>query len=387
MELMRVKLATQLFSRSMASARKYYTKVNILHTNTTAGTITFTERMNDLFDAMNRQHPKEGLRIGCRDLECIENSLNWLDDWERDVRSAAISQDTFLTQSTAEGLRVTMLSMLEISEYLLNQCGFKYVLTGKLNQDPLERFFGKARQAGCENDHPDMLTFLQVYRMLTVYSLLKPPKLGNCEVPEEKSVLDLSSFRTIFMKQDSGDSRRSHLSELKTKLDRLVETEEWELEDCDNLVQESNNSAEVVDAVLYYVTGFLTRKVARMFSCKKCRQSLTVDAPTMKEASLTLCKTRGGLVHPNSRLYKILRCAEDYFANNMNSTDIFWATIDHVVDNFKLTFPCGEHKNGAIARILYYYVGLRMRQHCVNEARDKEHTASAKKKLSRLCKV
>ncbi|KAH7942060.1 hypothetical protein HPB49_020112 [Dermacentor silvarum] len=142
MELMRVKLATQLFSRSMASALKYYTKVNILHTNTTAGTIAFTERMNDLFDAMNRRPPKEGLRIGCRDLECIENSLDWLDDWERDVRSGAISQDMFLTQSTAEGLRVTMLSMLEISEYLLNQCGFKYVLTGKLNQDPLERFFG-----------------------------------------------------------------------------------------------------------------------------------------------------------------------------------------------------------------------------------------------------
>lgn len=88
----------------------------------------------------------------------------------------------FLAPSTAESLQVTMLSMLELSEYLLKQCGFKYVLTGKMNQDPLERFFGKARQAGCENDHPDMPSFLQVYQILTVYSLLKPPKLGNCEV-------------------------------------------------------------------------------------------------------------------------------------------------------------------------------------------------------------
>ncbi|KAH7958676.1 hypothetical protein HPB49_004140 [Dermacentor silvarum] len=74
-ELIRVKLATQLFSRSMASALKYYTEVNILHTSTSAGNIAFTERMN-LFDAMNIGHPKEGLRTGCRDLECIENSLN-----------------------------------------------------------------------------------------------------------------------------------------------------------------------------------------------------------------------------------------------------------------------------------------------------------------------
>lgn len=108
-----------------------------------------------------------------------------------------------------------MLAMLEISEYLLNQCGFKYVLTGKLNQDLLERFFGKARQTGCEND-----------RMLIVYSLMKPPKLGNCEIRKEKAVLDPSSSWTIFKKQDSSDSHQSHVSELKTKLDGLVETEE-----------------------------------------------------------------------------------------------------------------------------------------------------------------
>ncbi|KAL1481397.1 hypothetical protein MTO96_034494 [Rhipicephalus appendiculatus] len=87
-----------------------------------------------------------------------------------------------------------MLSMLELSEYLMNQCGFKYVLTGKTNQDPLERFFGKARQAGCENDHPDMPSFLQVYRMLTVYSLLKPPNLGNSESREEESALHFLPF-------------------------------------------------------------------------------------------------------------------------------------------------------------------------------------------------
>lgn len=50
----------------MASALKYYTEVNILYTNTTAGTTAFTEQMNDPFEA-NRRHPKEGLCIGCRD--------------------------------------------------------------------------------------------------------------------------------------------------------------------------------------------------------------------------------------------------------------------------------------------------------------------------------
>ncbi|KAH6922366.1 hypothetical protein HPB50_013406 [Hyalomma asiaticum] len=63
----------------MASALK-------LHTDTTEGTIAFTKQMNDVFDAMNRRHPKEGLRMGCKDLECIKNSLKWLDDWEQEVK-------------------------------------------------------------------------------------------------------------------------------------------------------------------------------------------------------------------------------------------------------------------------------------------------------------
>lgn len=83
MEVMRVKLATQIFSRSMASALKYYTEVGVLHTDTTEGTVAFTEQMKDVFNVMNRRHTKEGLHMGCKDLECIKNSLKWLDDWSR----------------------------------------------------------------------------------------------------------------------------------------------------------------------------------------------------------------------------------------------------------------------------------------------------------------
>jgi hypothetical protein len=48
-----------------------------------------------------------------------------------------IKQDELLSKSTAEGFRVTILSTIDLSQYLLNM-GFKYVLTPKFNQDPLE---------------------------------------------------------------------------------------------------------------------------------------------------------------------------------------------------------------------------------------------------------
>jgi len=49
-----------------------------------------------------------------------------------------ISKDEYLTQNTADGLRVTIKSTLELSKYLIEQCGFKYILTCKMNQDRLE---------------------------------------------------------------------------------------------------------------------------------------------------------------------------------------------------------------------------------------------------------
>lgn len=71
--------------------------------------------------------------------------------WEKEAASGKIARASFLTEQTAEGLRVTVLSALELSRYLLKSCGFKHVLTGKFNQDVLERFFGIIRHVEGQN--------------------------------------------------------------------------------------------------------------------------------------------------------------------------------------------------------------------------------------------
>lgn len=49
-----------------------------------------------------------------------------------------ITADGFLTQQTAEELRVTIQSYIDITLYLLDKCNFSYVLASKMNQDNLE---------------------------------------------------------------------------------------------------------------------------------------------------------------------------------------------------------------------------------------------------------
>ncbi|KAL3181021.1 hypothetical protein MRX96_037082 [Rhipicephalus microplus] len=131
-----------------------------------------------------------------------------------------------------------------------------------------------------------MPTFLQLHPILSVYSLLKPPRFGNCEVIEEKPGLDFSEFRKIFQRAYDDPS---HFEQLKAKLDGLVETGDWDL---DNIVQDSQTSSEVVDAILYYITGFLARKMKTMLPCELCRKSLSAATPTFPQASLTICKSR-----------------------------------------------------------------------------------------------
>jgi len=54
------------------------------------------------------------------------------------VKNKLLSEDEYLTKNTSDGLRVTIKSTLELSKYLLKDCGYSYVLSSTMNQDRLE---------------------------------------------------------------------------------------------------------------------------------------------------------------------------------------------------------------------------------------------------------
>lgn len=61
-----------------------------------------------------------------------------LNEWENKVNTNCIPKSAFLTKETAEGLRMTLSSTLDLIKDLVNNYAFPYVLTGKINQDALE---------------------------------------------------------------------------------------------------------------------------------------------------------------------------------------------------------------------------------------------------------
>ena len=51
-------------------------------------------------------------------------------------------------------------SFVEMARYLLSQKGVCYLLNEKLNQDPLESFFGKQRMRFGYSENPNVKSFL-----------------------------------------------------------------------------------------------------------------------------------------------------------------------------------------------------------------------------------
>ncbi|XP_072145361.1 uncharacterized protein [Dermacentor andersoni] len=380
---MRVKLATQIFSNSVAKGILFYERRGAPRLVNVEPTVEFTIFMNNLFDALNRRFPGEGLTIDCNDFKVLERASDWLDEWEEEVTKGEIPQDLFLSRSTAEGLRVTLKSARELSIFLLKKCDFRYVLTGKLNQDPLECFFGVIRQAGGQNEHPTFPTFLQLYRMLSLYSLLKPPRFGNCSASEKEQygVVTLADLKNAYNSSASKELNKLH--QLKERLDGLIDEGSWE---CDEVFEYDNNDASVVECIIYYVTGFVSRKIFNQTSCTTCKKALEGQKGSSKvpEAELVNCKTRGRLTHPNMHLYRLFMEAEEHFSKYANLGDAYDKTIDAVLENFTFTFPCTIHKEDILAKLLHYYISLRMRQYCRQLKRKHVEKGQDLRKMSKL---
>ncbi|XP_077537531.1 uncharacterized protein LOC144149751 [Haemaphysalis longicornis] len=136
---MNVRLAVQLFSRSTAIGLRVYREEGTDGFQDTAETEAFTRMINDVFDALNAKLPKEGIRANSPKIQVIKDFLVMLDttEFNHNTKNTLL----FASRQTMESLRVTLLSIIDIINEL-HKAGVPYVLTAKLNQDPLEILLG-----------------------------------------------------------------------------------------------------------------------------------------------------------------------------------------------------------------------------------------------------
>lgn len=122
-----------------------------------------------------------------------------------------------------------------------------------------------ARQATGPNEHPSTPTFLQVYKMLSIYSLLKPPKTGNCKILEPSiHTISINDLHCVVNNDDV--TQRVKKIEI---LNSLI-TIDVGLEEIFDTSIHNYYKSEVEDCVLYYICGYMTKNLTKNIQCNVC---------------------------------------------------------------------------------------------------------------------
>lgn len=104
-----------------------------------------------------------------------------------------------------------MKSFLELVPIILKITGVSFFLSSKLNQDPLENFFGCIRQHGGVNNNPTIMEAMKSTQSLRVINLVKMDGCirGNCRGRAKRK---LFSYDDIDVDQPLPKRRRSSVN-------------------------------------------------------------------------------------------------------------------------------------------------------------------------------
>ena len=82
----------------------------------------------------------------------------------------------------------TVRSMIDLVKYLFTLPGVSFFLTERINQDPLEKFFGMQRQRGRVNENPNVQEFTKNTQALRVINSICGSVRGNCRGSKDETV-------------------------------------------------------------------------------------------------------------------------------------------------------------------------------------------------------
>ena len=204
-----------------------------------------------------------------------------------------------------------------------------------------EEFLGMIREVCGANDNPDPLLFIQVYRLLSVYSLIKPPKGSN--------VNGIELFETIVTAGDKNlNSPKVKVSEM---LDLLLENGFCHVENVDSSRKEhiydvAYSSNEVVN----YVAGFVSKKIQKWTSCNDCILSATKEkSDNLEHEKMIEILNKGCLNYPSNDLYNLIKNIEETVMEFVSKEILNMDTFFQILSNLNISkcqmIGCHEHNN------------------------------------------
>ena len=187
-----------------------------------------------------------------------------------------------LTKETFLAVKQTCRAITGLAKYLINFCGFKYVLLGKIQSDTIEGRFGHIRQLSGANYYISMRQLFESDRKLRTLSLLKYSRISVNQIEE-----------TVKSGEKTDDA-------VVVKAESLYGDLMFNIKPTDNDF-----------GIIYYVTGYCCKSLVRSNKCERCKE---VTTATVSDSDNEIPDTannffkdinRGGLWKPTAEAFKI----------------------------------------------------------------------------------
>lgn len=329
---MKVRLAAQLFSKSVADALIFCKDILKLEQfKECKATVDFVNLINDCFDIINS---RTTLAPGNKKALCVAN----IDKVKVFVKHATeylfnlkFTDGKSIVHSVRKtgfvGFIICLRNVIDLYNDLLIAGEIQFLCTYKISQDHLEMFFGKMRSRGGYNDNPNVIQFQSAYKKNVICTELKLREKG---ILYESSILNVSSTESIATINDNTPSYDTHNMTLTNMSEENVYL----------LMQDVITSPldEYTRHIVIYIAGFVSRRILQKLKCVVCQQLLIGDKADFL-LSLINIKDRGGLTYPSTAVIKIVKSCENfikfenkaicykkfisYFTKDLSNLDLF----------------------------------------------------------------
>jgi len=194
---MKMKLATQLLSSSIAQALTFCKGFLKLDDKDCTATINFIQIFNDAFDILNsRTQSTYGFKGAVNDTN-YSYIFSFIQKFYLYINKLKLITEQPILESQRStgflGFLISFNSLINLKKSLIDTDKLKYLPFYKLSQDHLEIFYGSVRAQEGNNNNPTARQFKFAYKKLLMNAQIKDSGLGNSIFLQDIPILNCSS--------------------------------------------------------------------------------------------------------------------------------------------------------------------------------------------------
>ncbi|XP_059479198.1 uncharacterized protein LOC132198916 [Neocloeon triangulifer] len=352
---MKCALAFQLVSSSVSAALNTLLAKGLLPSDAKY-TIEFVEFMDNLIDSFNGSEFSDVKVLKAR---LHKNSAHW-EFWQKAEQYMSgwrfVKKDGSTVYTPSIESTIRLIKTLQNFYPFLERHGFDYLLTRRIQQDPVEHFNGEMREQVGGGRDPTAMNFATCFVSAFLSQLMinsVPNKNRNCE-NDGLSCTPLASFIFDSMYKQSQRTRCSLPSGDDSEEDEEQLIGDGEVEfDLDSLQEQCDS----------YYAGVCLRKINTKLNCKPCIETATSEEMlpsqiyvSFKEYSNTEDRLFYASDDFSTSVCSMLRGTLCLLKKSAHKSNIFQTVKEGIFNStIPFSFGCEEHRE-MFANILNSYI-------------------------------